>query len=142
MKTLIYIFLGGGAGSISRYLVGRYSAFHLWPGFPVGTLLANILASLLLGYVSVKSFSTGFGDQADELWKPLLAVGFCGGFSTFSTFSLESFKYFQSAQIFHGNSAHGLEYAALFDGHLGWGDVGEVVERLPARIKGRTTTNY
>jgi CrcB protein len=94
---MIYIFLGGGAGSIARYLVGKFSLHYLYNGFPLGTLLANILASFILGFISVKSFSGGIVNR-ETLWMPLLATGFCGGFSTFSTFSLESFNYLQTGQ--------------------------------------------
>ena len=84
--------MGGGFGSIARYLVSKFSISTFENGFPYGTLLANILASLLLGYLTAKTF------QLESVWKPLLAVGFCGGFSTFSTFSNETFKMLQSAQ--------------------------------------------
>jgi CrcB protein len=91
-KTLLYIFLGGGFGSITRYLVSKFSLGAFGNGFPYGTLIANILASLLLGYLTAKSI------QSESLWKPMLAIGFCGGFSTFSTFSNETFKLLQNAE--------------------------------------------
>lgn len=56
---------------------------------PYGTLFSNIAASILLGYLTVKTF------QSEEIWKPILAIGFCGGFSTFSTFSNDTFKLLQ-----------------------------------------------
>ncbi|MFT7435707.1 MAG: CrcB protein [Algoriphagus sp.] len=91
-KTLLYIFLGGGFGSIARYLISKFSAGTLGNGLPYGTLLANILASLLLGYLTAKTF------QSENIWKPMLTIGFCGGFSTFSTFSNETFKLLQNAE--------------------------------------------
>jgi CrcB protein len=91
-KTLLYIFLGGGFGSMARYLVSKFSLGSFGNGLPYGTLLANILASLLLGYITAKTF------QSESLWKPMLAIGFCGGFSTFSTFSNETFKLLQNAE--------------------------------------------
>ncbi|WP_162628214.1 fluoride efflux transporter FluC [Arcticibacterium luteifluviistationis] len=91
-KTLLYIFLGGGFGSISRYLVAKFSINTFGTGYSVGTLLANILASLILGFVAVKTF------ESEQIWKPMIAVGFCGGFSTYSTFSLELYNHLQNAE--------------------------------------------
>lgn len=89
MKALIWIFIGGGAGSIARFLLSKW--FNNG-NFPVGTFLANALASLVLGYFMAKNMS-----ESSTL-RFLVAVGFCGGFSTFSTFSFESFKFLQSGQ--------------------------------------------
>lgn len=84
MKTAFYVFVGGGLGSVTRYVIGRASVKFIPLNFPIGTLIANILASLLLGYIMSKlAISEGFV-------KPLIAVGFCGGFSTFSTFSYDT----------------------------------------------------
>lgn len=77
---------------MARYLVSKFSLGAFGNGFPYGTLIANVLACLLLGYLTAKSI------QSESLWKPMLAIGFCGGFSTFSTFSNETFKLLQNAE--------------------------------------------
>ncbi len=87
MKELLIVFLGGGAGSICRYLISGVLNKYFVALFPIATFSANILASLiiglLVGYFEVKhSF-------AKEIWL-LIAIGFCGGLSTFSSFSNET----------------------------------------------------
>lgn len=80
------VFLGGGLGSLARF--GMTKAFAGWAtDFPMATLLTNLLACLILGFVA------GLATQKAQL-SPILKIGittgFCGGFSTFSTFGLES----------------------------------------------------
>ncbi len=95
MKFL-YIFIGGGLGSMSRYAIWRiYNYFNVQ--FPYGTLTANIISCLVLGYFIGAQLKMGFSDNL----KLLLMVGFCGGFSTFSTFSSETFLMFQEGQYFN-----------------------------------------
>lgn len=87
MNNLLLIFLGGGLGSLARYGVGRGLAMHSL-NLPYGTLAANILACVILGF-----FTGWMALRESELsihYRALIAVGFCGGFSTFSTFSNET----------------------------------------------------
>ena len=84
MNNLFLIFCGGGIGSLARFGVGR--ALAGWSvNLPYGTLLANVLACVILGFftgvVALRSA------EAVLPYRAFLAVGFCGGFSTFSTFS-------------------------------------------------------
>lgn len=91
--SYLAVFIGGGLGSIARYGLARWAITAgreiMW-----GTLAANVLACLLLGYLA--------HGAAQESYSPttrlLLATGFCGGFSTFSTFSLEAFALLQSGR--------------------------------------------
>lgn len=91
------IFIGGGAGSLARWSLGafvaRFSSFS-----PAGTLLANVLATALLALIIVKSGSRGW-NLDESFMLPLLTIGFCGGFSTFSTFSVDTYKLFENGQI-------------------------------------------
>jgi len=96
VKVLI-IGLGGFAGSISRYLM--YHAFdrHVQSFFPYGTLTVNVLGSLLLGVV--------FGlmqrqNVLSEEWRIFLAIGFCGSFTTFSTFAYENMVLIRENHLF------------------------------------------
>lgn len=98
----IYVFLGGGLGSVCRFaLSGLFaSAASL---FPWATLAANALAAALIGWL----FASGVKSENELYWQ-LAAVGFCGGLSTFSTFSLETIQLMRS-----GNQALAWLYIAL-----------------------------
>ena len=87
------VFLGGGLGSVCRW--GLSLAIQpLMPRFPFATLVANGLACLVMGVLLGLQLATGVVEQR----RLLLAVGFCGGFSTFSTFTAETFQLWQNGQ--------------------------------------------
>lgn len=93
------IFVGGGLGSLSRFGIGRVALSFYEGKFPLGTLLANTIACLILG-ITVYIFKDKLADN--EWAKYLIMIGFCGGFSTFSTFSIETLKLFQDGLILFG----------------------------------------
>ncbi len=95
MKELLYVFIGGGLGSLVRFLLGKWvNSFHN-SNFPFGTFIINIVACFVLG------FFIGLVDQKQILSPAIrlfLVVGFCGGFSTFSAFSSETLMLIQQGQ--------------------------------------------
>ena len=93
-KTLLLIGTGGFAGSVSRYLLTKFVAAK-WPmAFPWGTFSVNILGCFLIGIIMGLSFQSAMSTQT----RLLLATGFCGGFTTFSTYSLEIFELYQRGE--------------------------------------------
>lgn len=116
MKQLIFVFLGGGFGSMLRYLLGKYlnSASS---GIPYGTFAANILGSLLIGLI------LGYAAKNQTLTEQhtlLLATGFCGGFTTFSTFAYENHVFLKSGDFMtffiYTVASFAIGFAAVFLG--------------------------
>jgi len=94
MKDLILIGVGGGIGAICRFLLSR-SVQLIFPFvFPLGTLVVNILGSFLIGFLSILILNR-LGAMGIEL-RALLLVGLLGGFTTFSTFSLEAIELWEN----------------------------------------------
>jgi CrcB protein len=95
----LYIFLGGGLGSLMRYAISNVSLKYVSLAFPIGTLISNVLACLILGLVAFLLLPK----YGDSQWiHPFIVVGICGGFSTFSTFSIETITLFQGGHTLLG----------------------------------------
>ena len=88
MLNLLLVALGGALGSMARYLLNIGATRALGPGFPYGTLGANVIGGVLMGVLVGVLALRGGEDQ--EKWRLLLGVGVLGGFTTFSSFSLET----------------------------------------------------
>lgn len=95
MKQLLLVFIGGGFGSALRYLIGKHLN-STETGIPWGTFTANVLGSLIIGVI------LGFAVKNNTLSSNqtlLLATGFCGGFTTFSTFAYENHVFLKSGDF-------------------------------------------
>ena len=95
MKQLALVFIGGGFGSVLRYLIAKWlnTAEN---GIPYGTFAANILGSLFIGIILGLAAKNDTLSQNSTL---LLATGFCGGFTTFSTFAYENHAFLKSGDF-------------------------------------------
>lgn len=96
MKHLLLVGLGGFIGSVARFLVSKLNLSWHFLSIPMGTLTVNVLGSFIIGIlvgVSVKS------DLISTDLRLFLMVGFCGGFTTFSSFSSENLMLMQNGQV-------------------------------------------
>ncbi len=93
MYPVLYVFFGGGLGSVCRYAIGKV-VIQKEGLFPFATFAANVLSCLVLGYLIFVASKKGLSPNGSLL----LMTGFCGGFSTFSTFTAESYKLILSGE--------------------------------------------
>ena len=98
IRSVFLVGTGGFFGSVSRFLASRFIQNSFPSSFPVGTLLVNISGCLLIGLIYGSSEKSAAITQG---WKLFLAVGFCGGFTTFSTFSNENLALINNGEFFH-----------------------------------------
>jgi fluoride exporter len=95
MLIWLYVAAGSALGGVSRYVVGAALQQRFGLAFPVGTLAINIAGSLLLGFIMRLALG---GSQISPETRIFLTTGFCGGFTTFSTFSYDTSVMFESGQ--------------------------------------------
>ena len=105
IKNILLVFIGGGLGSSLRFLISKYlNTGHL---IPYGTFMVNIIGSLLLGIFLGWAIKTNTLNSPANL---ILVTGFCGGFTTFSTFSFENYSLIKSGDY--------LSFSIYFFGSL------------------------
>ncbi len=104
MKQFLLIFLGGGVGSFLRYLISK-SLNSYYPNFYLGTFMVNILGCFIIGLLIGLSVRNNYISENHVL---LLGTGFCGGFTTFSTFALESHLLLKEHSLLYMSAYLGL----------------------------------
>ncbi len=95
INDVLVICIGAIAGANARYFLSRYAAKGLGPVFPYGTLIINVAGSLIVGFFLIW---TSERVLVDPRWRLLVVVGFCGAFTTFSSYAFETMAYFEQGQ--------------------------------------------
>ncbi|MCK0190204.1 fluoride efflux transporter CrcB [Arenibacter sp. F20364] len=95
MKQFLLVFLGGGIGSVLRFLISK-TFNNAFSNFFLGTFIVNIIGCLLIGIIIGLSFKNNLLTPNQSL---LLTTGFCGGFTTFSTFALEQHSFLKTGDL-------------------------------------------
>lgn len=110
MTNWLIVFVGGGFGSVLRYLLAyklNFTSQEYMIIFPYATFFANVISCFILGILIQKQFS----QTLHENYWLLLGTGFCGGFSTFSTFAYEIYIYVHKGQLLTGICYTGISLA-------------------------------
>jgi len=95
--VLAFLWISAGAilGANARYWISSYGARHFSAALPYGTLFINVSGSFVLGFFMIR---TSERVLVDPRWRLLVAVGFCGGYTTFSSYAFETMAYFEQGQ--------------------------------------------
>ena len=95
LKNFLAISSAAIVGANLRYLLSRIAARHFGPVFPYGTLFINIVGSFIVGFFIIWTTERVL---IDPRWRLLVVIGFCGSFTTFSSFAFETMAYFEQGQ--------------------------------------------
>jgi len=95
VNEILVISLGAILGANARWVISRYAARILGPVFPYGTLVINVSGSFVVGFFMIWATERVL---LDPRWRLLVVVGFCGAFTTFSSFAFETMAYFEQGQ--------------------------------------------
>ena len=95
MNRVLVISLGAILGANARWFISRYAARVLGPVFPYGTLFINVTGSFIVGFFMIWASERVL---LDPRWRLLIVIGFCGSFTTFSSFAFETMAYFEQGQ--------------------------------------------
>lgn len=119
LKTILFIGAGSFFGGVARYLVSRAVQSSVGSGFPWGTMVVNVAGCLLIGFLYGLFDRNHIGNEAVRMF---LTVGFCGGFTTFSTFVHENYVLMCTGHFSHAVLYPLLSFAAgllaAWIGHL------------------------
>lgn len=107
VKSMLFAGIGGFIGTVLRFLVSKYFQINFDTVFPWGTLVINIAGSFLIG-IFLGIFEKGFMMSSE--WRLFFTVGICGGFTTFSTFSNDSFMLLQNKEILKFSLYAGMSF--------------------------------
>jgi fluoride exporter len=108
VKDFLAISVAAIIGANLRYLLSRLAALELGSIFPYGTLFINIIGSFIVGFFVIWTTERAL---VDPRWRLLVVVGFCGSFTTFSSYAFETMAYFEQGQ-------YGLMLANIFSNNL------------------------
>jgi CrcB protein len=120
--AVLWVFLGGGLGSVARYLIGRWSAVAFGVAFPYGTLIVNLVGCFALGLVVQLAIAGSWHGDV----RAALAAGLLGGFTTYSSFNQETLTLLASG----ATGAAALNVAMTLAGGLAAGALGLTAGRF------------
>lgn len=95
MKDILVISIGAIVGANARWMLSRYAARLIGPAFPYGTLFINVTGSFIVGFFMIWATERVL---IDPRWRLLVVVGFCGAYTTFSSFAFETMSFFEHGQ--------------------------------------------